>query len=151
MKDLEGFSLIVSLRPDKRTIRPMKTENRRIVKEVSITLPMPPASLHAHAKGNWRAKSQATARAREAAFWATRQAYAGVTWERAEIDYLFFVPDRRRRDAANLVAAMKAAIDGVVDAKLIVDDCWERLAIGAVCVELDRERPRVELVFRRPE
>jgi hypothetical protein len=123
----------------------------RLIDEVEITLPLPGKSLHSHAKGHWRAKSGATAQARREATWATKAAWSGDAWTRATVDYFFAVPDRRRRDAANLVAACKAYVDGVIDAGLLPDDCWEMLSIGEVSVEIDRERPRVVLVFRRVE
>jgi hypothetical protein len=51
---------------------------------------------------------------------------------RAVVHYQFELPDNKRRDAANLVHACKAAIDGIVDSGLIPDDCWQVLTIGSV-------------------
>ena len=123
----------------------------RIVRTFSIALPLPPAALHQHSKGHWQAKSQATSKARKEAFWVAKQSWTGKPLESATVDYGFFVPDRRSRDAANLVGACKAYIDGLVDAGVFVDDCWERLAIGVVSVEVDRDNARVEIVIRQPE
>lgn len=116
-----------------------------VCRDLKISLPLPSSALHQHAKGHWRAKSQATAKARQQAAWAARASWTGEPLDHARIEYRFFVPDRRRRDAANLVGACKAYVDGIVDAGVIIDDCWERLAIGAVDVEVDRADPRVEI------
>ena len=123
--------------------------NTRTVSTVEVKLPLPPAALHTHAKGHWRQKSKATAEARQVARWAAKEAVSGQSWEHAEIDYLFRLPDNRRRDAANLVAACKSYVDGVVDAGLIPDDCWQMLSIGAAVCEIDRDDPGVTLVFRK--
>lgn len=66
---------------------------------------------------------------------------------KAVVDYQFFVPDKRRRDSANMVQSCKAMIDGVVDAKMIPGDHWEVLRIGRVDVVLGA-RLEVVLTFR---
>jgi Holliday junction resolvase RusA-like endonuclease len=38
------------------------------------------------------------------------------------IDFLFYFPEKRRRDRDNLIAMFKSGIDGMVDAGLIIDD-----------------------------
>jgi len=60
---------------------------------------------------------------------------------------MFFVPDRRRRDEANLIQSCKPAIDGVVDAGVIEGDHWEKLTTGSVRVSIDKNDPRVVLIF----
>jgi crossover junction endodeoxyribonuclease RusA len=121
----------------------------RVVATVEIDLPLPGQSLHAHAKGSWRAKAKPVKDARQTAMWATRAAWDGSPWKKAEVDYLFRLPDNRRRDEANLVASCKAYIDGVVDAGLIADDCWQGLSLGSSECVIDRDAPGVTLLFRR--
>jgi len=48
------------------------------------------------------------------------------------VDISFFPPDRRQRDVDNLVASIKPAIDGLVDAGLLAGDSGEQLAFGIV-------------------
>lgn len=121
----------------------------RVVATVEIDLPLPGKSLHAHAKGSWRAKAKPVRDAKRTATWATRAVWDGTPWERAEVDYLFRVPDNQVRDAANLVASCKAYIDGVVAAGLLVDDRWQALSIGTIECVIDRDAPGVTLLFRR--
>lgn len=119
-----------------------------------MILDLPPAdlkALHAHAKGNWRAKAQATKQLRELAAGLTRvwivQHPGHDAWDAALVTYRFFVPDRRQRDEANLIQSQKPAIDGVVDAGLLRGDDWTRLHIRDVIVDVDRDKPRVVLSF----
>ena len=65
----------------------------------------------------------------------------------AEVRYFFRVPDRRRRDAANMIQECKPYIDGIVDSGLISGDHWEVLRIVGVGVFVDKENPGVTLEF----
>ncbi len=113
---------------------------------ITITLPPVDSRLHAHNKGHWRAKSTATKQLRELAqALVTQKGRGREQWRRACVHYRFYVPDNRRRDTANMIQATKPAIDGLVDAGLIKDDCWQHLSIGKVSVEIDRNNPRVVL------
>ena len=115
---------------------------------VTITLDLPDSRLHAHAKGGWRAKRPAVKSARGLAHMiAIRDRGAFRRPDRATIHYAFFVPDNRQRDEANLIQMCKPYVDGLCDAGLIVGDHWQVLSTGGVSVEIDRDRPRVELTI----
>jgi len=118
---------------------------------VVITLPPPSAALHAHAKGRWQSKSGPTRKLRQLACTLAKEHVTGPPWQEAAITYQFWFADFRRRDSANAIQAMKAAVDGVVDAGLIQDDDWQRLRIDGVHCGVDKENPRTELVFERVE
>ena len=115
---------------------------------ITIILPPPDSRLHAHAKGHWRPKAAATKQLRQMAHMMAKQASRGQIWASATIEYRFLFPDFRRRDQANAIHAMKAAVDGVVDSGLIPDDDWTHLRIVSVICDVDRKRPRTEMVFR---
>lgn len=51
-----------------------------------------------------------------------KQGKPAVPYERATITITWVAKDKRRRDCDNLFAALKATIDGLVEAGLIVDD-----------------------------
>jgi hypothetical protein len=120
------------------------------VNTITITLPPAAASLHAHAKGHWRVKANATKQLRTLAAFLAKASRKKLTG-RVQVHYRFFVPDRRRRDEANLIQSCKPAIDGVVDAGAIEGDHWEKLTTGSVGVVVDKTSPRVELVFEQVE
>lgn len=106
-----------------------------VTKVFVVELPLPSSKLHSHNKGHWRTKSNAVKTYRNMAHAQCRRFKRMPKLAKATVHYLFELPDRRRRDAANLVHACKPAIDGCVDAGLIPDDCWEVLTIGSVsCV-----------------
>ncbi len=106
--------------------------------------------LHAHAKGHWRAKATATKDSRQVALALTLGALKSMPKieGRAVVDYLFLLPDRKRRDLANLQQTAKPIIDGVVDAGGIEGDHWEALAIGKVDCVVVPGRFEVQLTFR---
>lgn len=112
----------------------------------SITTTIDPR-LHAHAKGRWQSKAGPTKQARLLAAVLAAQTRAKPLQGRVAVDYRFVVPDRRRRDIANMVPACKPLIDGVVDSGLIPGDHWEVMTIGEVSVAIG-DQLSVELVFR---
>jgi len=121
---------------------------------VSISVPLPPASLHAHAKGSWRSKRNATKDCRE-------QACAEALVEMREhlrlieppmfnkaLLYLeFFYPDLRRRDLLNTSHSCKPYIDGMVDAGLIPDDDWKHMGVGGIQASVHRPDPHVTITL----
>lgn len=55
--------------------------------------------------------------------------------ELCEIEYMFYLPNRRARDPDGLVSACKPWVDGAVDAGILTgDDIWhiQRLTVGRV-------------------
>jgi len=116
------------------------------IKLITITLPPASPKLHAHAKGHWRSKANATKSLRVLAAVLSKQSRTKLTGC-VKVHYMFFVPDRRRRDEANLIQSCKPAIDGVVDAGVIEGDHWEKLTTGSVQVSIDKNDPRDVLIF----
>jgi hypothetical protein len=87
---------------------------------------------------------------KELAYILARQAIAKHGKPKAnivEVRYFFRVPDRRRRDAANMIQECKPYIDGIVESGLISGDHWEVLRIIEVGVSIDKENPGVTLEF----
>jgi len=99
---------------------------------------------------HWLQRARVEREARQDAQLITMEKLQRCHWEvpsKAVISFRFEVPDRRRRDTAELVSACKAWIDGIVDAGVLEDDnCW-RLAIGGADVVLsDKPRTILEIV-----
>jgi hypothetical protein len=68
-----------------------------------------------------------------------------------EVAYRLWVPDNVQRDTVNILQNCKPAVDGCVDAGLVKNDCWQVLRLGGVEVAIDRDRPRVEMIFKGDE
>jgi crossover junction endodeoxyribonuclease RusA len=119
---------------------------------MQIELPWISSKLHAHAKGHWREKSEATKAARTnikfLAIDAINRKIISKMNGPVSVTYRFFVPDMRKRDSANMVQSCKPMIDGLVDAGVIEADDWTMLQTAGVLVELDRKKPRVVLEIR---
>lgn len=92
-----------------------------------LELPWPPRQLSPNARGHWAttAKAKKAYRARCGAI--ARQAGVGVLLDGRSalaVHLRFFPPDRRPRDWDNLLASMKAGLDGVADAMGVDDSRW---------------------------
>lgn len=108
------------------------TENSKTVK---IVLPWPPVELSPNRPGHWAKKAKAKKAYRLACMAAVRDA-AGGGYSLAPDDVLevritFYPKDRRRYDWDNLLARMKAGLDGVADG-LGVDDSLFRPQVDVV-------------------
>jgi Holliday junction resolvase RusA-like endonuclease len=66
-------------------------------------------------------------------------------WVEATARVVFYAKDARRRDRDNILASMKPAFDGLVDAGILADD--EGLTHAPVRIEIDRKNPRVEITI----
>jgi hypothetical protein len=78
-----------------------------------------------------------------------RQNLQPNVWETASLSLQYYFKDWRKRDVFNAQAAMKAAIDGCVDAGLLPDDDWQRLEAGPAKGGYDKRNPRVIMTFTR--
>ena len=114
---------------------------------IHLVLPQTDSRLSGHAKGRWQSIRTPTKSLRHLACETALKQSKRILGA-SEVTYRFYVPDRRRRDAANMIHSQKPAIDGCVDAKIIPGDHWEVLSIAKTHVEVDRKNPRVELIFK---
>jgi len=118
--------------------------------EVTIVLPPPYRQLSPNARVHPLTLAKWKARAKRDAWYATKEKVIGEPrWARASVKIVFYHKDNRRRDEDNLIASMKPYIDGIVYAGLIADDSHKNLIRLPVEFLIDKEDPRVELVFTR--
>lgn len=87
-----------------------------------IKLPFPDKVLNPNARVHWAKKHKASKKARESAYWATKEAKTKAP-ESELIRFVvrFYPPDNRRRDDDNLEGAFKPMRDGIADALRIND------------------------------
>lgn len=87
-----------------------------------ITLPWPAKELSPNARVHFRTKAAATKAYREQAYWLAKKdpltmpAEGGIA-----LRFDFHPPDKRRRDLDNMLASIKAAVDGIADAHEVND------------------------------
>lgn len=112
---------------------------------MKIILPYPSPNLSPNARVHWAKKAKSAKLAREAGRMATLAArpsdYGGEYPIAMRI--IAYPPDKRRRDADNLLASLKSSLDGIADA-LKVDD--SRFAPVFNFAEPDGD-PRVEVLI----
>lgn len=97
---------------------------------IELTLGWPPSGLSPNARLHWAKKAKVKAAYRKAC-WATVVEQTGNTRLKdpgpLHVVLVFTPPDRRSYDRDNLVARMKAGIDGMCDALMIDDKQFETL------------------------
>lgn len=69
--------------------------------------------------------------------------------ERSSVFYVFRMPDKRRRDLANMIQMCKPYLDGCVDSKVIAGDDYTRLSLAGTHAYVAADNPGVTLVFSR--
>lgn len=113
---------------------------------VTVVLRLPSPRLSPNSRGHWTIRAREVRKYRQLAAWtATAERPSGwVALREATILSRFWFRDRRRRDRDNLLASMKSAYDGLVDAGILEDDSG--VIHLPIEVGYDRARPRVEIV-----
>lgn len=97
---------------------------------VDIQLPWPPATLSPNARLHWAMAYRAKAKYRDHC-WAIARDQSVPTLsphEKYDLSLRFVPPDRRSYDRDNLIARMKAGLDGLADALMIDDKQFTRLS-----------------------
>ena len=129
--------------------------------EVTITLPyLPPQEFSGNFRGHWAIRYQAGEKVKTDVIALVReQTTEQPRFKSALVDIAWGLPDRRRRDWDNLLAATKPVLDGLVAANVIEDDSvrhinlrlsWFTSPRKPVCRITVRES-RVETFLAQPE
>jgi hypothetical protein len=113
-----------------------------------VVLPLPDRKLSPNGRIHWAARSRAVKTARQRATWAILESGLPRNLARTRpdllLEWVFYWPDRRRRDDDNALASTKAYRDALA-AYLGTDDTTFG-TLGAR-MEHDKENPRLELVI----
>lgn len=116
--------------------------------DASVTLPWPDKVLSPNARSHFRVKAAAAKSYREAAHWLTRASRLRVEHPSLPcmLHLRFCPPDKRARDLDNMLASVKAGLDGVADGLGVNDSLFglilqrgEPVKGGAVIVSLAAE------------
>lgn len=76
-------------------------------------------------RGHWAQKHRAKAQLRLSWAWeAKRQGHGRLVAEALSLHITFVPPDRRHRDLDNLLASIKAGLDGLADVWMVDDSQW---------------------------
>ena len=115
---------------------------------MKLTLPLPAQSLSPNARVHWAAKAKATKAARSdacfmATLWLKDHPDNTCPWETATVALSFWFARRGRRDPDNMIAWVKAYIDGLRDARVLADD--DKLIYLPPINDKDVRDPRLEI------
>lgn len=90
-----------------------------------LTLPWPPSILSPNARAHWTKVSKAKKSFRAAWAWtAKEQGAKRLTADALAVALEFFPPDRQHRDMDNMLASIKAGLDGLADVLGVDDSKW---------------------------
>ena len=116
---------------------------------ITICLPLPDRLLHPNARCHWAKKAKAVKLAKEAAFYEARLAGVhGNLWKTADVKAVFYFQLSRTRDKDNSSASLKAYLDGIVQAGLLVNDSGLSAPVVEHIVD-HAEEERVVLTFTK--
>lgn len=113
-----------------------------------VMLPWPPAALSPNSRAHWAAKARAAKAYRRDCGYATVGARGRVSLsENIGMTVTFRPPNARPRDMDNLLASIKAGLDGICDALAINDRQFGEITVrrgetargGVVVVEIHNE------------
>jgi crossover junction endodeoxyribonuclease RusA len=91
-----------------------------------IFLPWPDKRLSPNARVHWSSLARAKKAAKRTAYYTTLEAGIGkIDADSLSVKYSFFPPDRRARDADNILSSCKAYQDGIAAAIGIDDSKFE--------------------------
>lgn len=118
---------------------------------MKIVLPLPDRALHPNAR--FQTRNGAMHKARKVAAYRTHAAQEAAVacgfkpprWEKAAVQAVFYFKDSRRRDKDGALSSIKAALDGLQDAEIVVNDSG--ITPLPPIMNVDREHPRVELTI----
>lgn len=116
------------------------------MKSVTIEVPIPPRSLSPNGRAHWHAKGRAKRVQRDTSRLAALAAMGRnpqPRWHEATSKVTWYAKAARWPDADNAMGSLKAAIDGLVDAGVLIDD--DRLTWLPIDRRKDAKRPRVEI------
>lgn len=93
-----------------------------------ITFPWPPAPLRPNARNHWATKAKASKEYKEICFYLTKEQNL-PTKEYTELHLIFSPPSKRHYDLDNLLASVKAGLDGMSLALKIDDKCFTKITV----------------------
>jgi len=120
------------------------TKRMTDARQIRVVIDLPPDELKPNARPHHFAKAKAKKWYRSMSNIAARELLnATMPWKEAEIRVAYHHKTRRFCDPDNILASLKSAFDGLVDAGVLADD--RDVTYPPVVREHDKENPRVEL------
>ena len=125
-----------------------------VTRSLTIEWPLlPPPVLRGNGRGHWRRKAAQTAAVRESGMWSAVKVISYRTdlpllFETADIHCTFYTTRPDACDGVNFQFGMKAFIDGLRDAQVIVDDQnWRVTELPPTFKKCKRGEERTEIVI----
>lgn len=102
----------------------------------------------ARRQGHWAVRSQVSHIARTQAYiLGTDLHFKGPPLELFQLDVIFTLPTKRRIDLDGLFSAAKSWIDGIVDAKLLLNDDWWHMKKITISAKYEKGVEQTEFII----
>lgn len=89
-----------------------------------ITLPWPPKGLNPNARLHYQQLARTKKTYKEAVMWQAKAEGVKPMTGALHLNITFFPPDKQRRDLDNMLAAIKAGLDGLSEVLGVDDSLW---------------------------
>jgi len=126
--------------------------NTVIANEVTVEIGLPPKELDPNGRFSWQAKIMPKKRYQEEAYISAilamdKEKLETPKWDEAFVTIKYYHKTKNFRDTDNIIASMKAVIDGIVHSGLLADD--NEIVYLPVQRFKDKENPGVKLVVKK--
>lgn len=113
-----------------------------------IVLPFtrPPMTANGQRRAHWSQVRAAKRQVQDAVVWLARQQCIGRLGP-STVEVKWWAKDRRRRDADSLGPALKAVLDGLVEAGVFADDDSRTVVKTSMSIGFDPSNPRIEILI----
>ncbi|AKJ72084.1 RusA family crossover junction endodeoxyribonuclease [Gordonia alkanivorans] len=112
---------------------------------LTLDVPRPPMTANQQRSWHWRKVHQAKNLAETLVWAAAKQARIRPLTAPQTVSVVWYTPDARRRDTDALGPMLKASLDALVKSGVLVDDDSKHVTATSMAIELDRDRPRIEI------
>lgn len=108
----------------------------------------PPMTANDQRRAHWQKVRAAKREVADAVMWLVKHNHMG-TLGPSTVEFIWYAPDKRKRDSDSLAPFVKAALDGLVDAGVFLDDHsgWVVKTSMSV-VSTDTANPRIEILIQ---
>lgn len=123
---------------------------KRVVREITITISLPPKELSPNARPHRMAKAKRVKSYRYESYIETLSATQNcrdMKWSHVTVQIIYYNKTRHEPDRDNIISSLKSAMDGIGDGGLLIDD--KDIYQLPVIRRYDKKNPRVEIILTK--
>lgn len=118
---------------------------------ITLTLPWTTPPITSNARIDRHTRARLTREIRQTTQTLAKAEKLSPVASQAVVTTTWYVPDNRIRDVGAPTPTTKAAIDGLVDAGILIADDWRHIPEERYRIALDRTHPRIEITIEETQ